>query len=409
MEIFRRGALALIVSAGLLCAGQAEARSDSGAGDKAWLPTWYASPAPSPNASAEIKDLTIREIVHTTAGGGAVRIRLSNLYGKAPLHIARAYLANRRGGAGVSGGVALRFKGGDGVTIAPGADVVSDPVTFAVKPRSDLAISLYVPDAIAATTHLQQRSAIYFAHGDVADRPELSASEGPRDTWASWLFLSEVEVSGSPDRHAVIAFGDSITDGLGIDGDSATSWPDRLYERLNAAHKSLAVINAGITGNRLTRPAQWGPFGEKGSTRFDRDVLEQPKAAAVIVLIGITDIGQSAKGRDDYASAEEIEVALTKLDERAHKRGLKIYLGTLTPFKGAKAGYSSEEKDALRRAVNGWIREQKVSDGFADFDKALDDPANAGQMRPAYDSGDHLHPNSNGARAIADAIPLTWF
>jgi len=396
---------AAAAAAALLAAGQAEARGE----DKAWLPTWYASPAPSPNASAEIKDLTIREIVHTTAGGGAVRIRLSNLYGKAPLHIAKAYVANRRDGAGVSGGVSLRFKGGEEVTIAPGADVVSDPVTFAVKPGSDLAISLYVPDAVAATTHLQQRSAIYFAHGDVADRPELSAGEGPKDTWASWLFLSEVEVSGSPDRHAVIAFGDSITDGLGIDGDSATSWPDRLYERLSAAHKSLAVINAGITGNRLTRPAQWGPFGEMGSTRFDRDVLEQPRAAAVIVLIGINDIGQSAKGRDDYASAEEIEAALTRLAERAHKRGLKIYLGTLTPFKGAKDGYYSEEKDVLRRAVNGWIRGQKVSDGVADFDKALDDPANAGQMRPAYDSGDHLHPNSKGARAIADAIPLTWF
>jgi lysophospholipase L1-like esterase len=338
-----------------------------------------------------------------------MRIRLSNVYGTAPLHIDQAYVANRGAGPAVSGGVKLRFHGGEDVTIAPGGEAISDPVNFQVKPRSDLAISLYVASAVASTAHLQQRSAIYFARGNVAGQPEISTGEGPKNIWASWLFLSAVEVSGSSDRHAIVAFGDSITDGLGVDGDKAASWPDRLYERLTAAHTSLAVINAGITGNRLTRPAQWPPFGEMGLIRFDRDVLAQPNVSAVIVLIGINDIGQSAKGQYDYASAEEIEAGLTKLVERAHQRGVKIYLGTLAPFKGAKDGYYTEEKEALRQAVNGWIRANRGGDGYADFDKALEDPNNKGQMRPDYDSGDHLHPSSKGAQAIADAIPQNWF
>lgn len=396
---------ALAVPVVVLAGGAVKAQTP----DKAWLPTWYASPSPSSDATAWIKDLTIREIVHTTAGGKALRIRLSNAYGTVPLHIDQAFVANRLGGANVSDSVRLRFAGTDDVTIAPGATVVSDPVEFAVKPESDLGISLYLADAVASTGHLQQRSAIYFARGNVAADPAITPGEGPKNTWSSWLFLSEVEVSGSHDTGAIVAFGDSITDGMAIDSDSATSWPDRLYDRLVKDHRPFSVINAGITGNRLTRPGQWGPFGDKGLDRFDRDVLALPNVAATIILIGINDIGQSARGHYDYVSAEDIEAGLAQLTARAHTRGLKVYLATLVPFRGAKDDYYTDDKDALRQAVNAWIRTNAEIDGFVDFDKALDDPANTGQMKLEYDSGDHLHPNSKGAKAMADAVSLDRF
>ncbi|MEW6598010.1 MAG: SGNH/GDSL hydrolase family protein [Pseudomonadota bacterium] len=375
-----------------------------------WLPSWYAAPAASSNETAPVKDLTLRQIVRVTAGGKQVRVTLSNAYGKAPLHINSAYVAAREDGATTKGpAVKLRFNGADDVTIAPGAFAVSDAVAFAVKQQSDLAVSLYVAEGVAATGHLTQRSAIYFAKGDVAAEAHLNAGAGPDGTWGSNLFVTEVEVSGSSDKGLVVAYGDSITDGMNVAGDAGRTWPDRLYERLHADHRPLAVINAGLSGNRLTRPPQWAPFGEMGVSRFDRDALNQPNLRHVIVMLGINDIGQTKPGAWDYAPAEEIEKGLAQLIERAHAKQVKLYLATLAPFRGAKDGYFTEDKEKLRQAVNAWIRTDSKADGVADFDKALDDPAHPGQLKPADDSGDHLHPNANGAADMADAIPLAWF
>lgn len=372
----------------------------------AWLPTWYAAPAPTPDQRAEYQDLTIRQVVHITAGGQAVRITLSNAYGAAPLHVDAASLAHRVAGAETDTPVALTFGGAPDATIAPGASVISDAANFAAAPQSDLAVSLHVAQGVLSTGHFLQRSAIYFAQGNVTAATPLSPGNGPASNVASNLVLSRVDVAGGVETGLIVAFGDSITDGFAVKGDAGLTWPDRFYDRLKAGKRKLAIINAGITGNRLTRPPQWAPFGDMGLKRFDRDVLEQPGLRDVIAMIGINDIGQSAIGRWDYASAEDIENGLSQLIDRAHARQVRIYLATLTPFRGAKDGYYTDDKEAIRQQVNAWIRKNDKADGIADFDKALDDPASSGQMNPVDDSGDHLHPNANGAAAMANAVPL---
>jgi len=402
----------LIPSAALLFAftSQAALADRANAG---WTPTWYASPEPSPNAKASLNNQTVRQIVHVSAGGKQVRIRLSNAFGSTPLHINTVSIARRAAGSAVQTGSIrqLRFSGHADVTVAPGAYALSDPLDFEVAAATDLAISLYVsgPTPIA-TTHLTQRNAIYFSDGDTTSSETITQTNPDTGTWASWLWLSEVEVSGAPVDGAVIAFGDSITDGLALPADSNSDWPSVLGAHLRKAGKRLSVVNAGITGNRLLHNGQWAPFGIAGLARFDNDVLAQPNAKAVIVFLGINDIGQAKPGSSEFVTAVDIQNGLAQLAERAHEKGLKIYAVTLAPFKDATAdNYYSVEKDAMRQAVNAWIRSSRRFDGVADAAKALDDPKNPGRMLPAYDSGDHLHPSAAGAAAIAATIPLAWF
>ena len=378
-----------------------------------WVPTWYASPEPSPNAKALLNNQTVRQIVHVSAGGKRVRIRLSNAFGGAPLHIDAVSIARRAAGSAVQAGSIrqLRFAGHADVTVAPGAYALSDALDFDVAAASDLAISLHVPGPTPiTTTHLTQRNAIYFSDGDTTSSETITRTNPDTGTWASWLWLSEVEVSGAATDGAVIAFGDSITDGLNLPGDSNSDWPSVLGAHLRKAGMKLSIVNDGITGNRLLHEGQWGPFGIAGLARFDSDVLAQPNAKAVILFLGINDIGQAKPGSSEFVTPVEIENGLAQLAERAHDKGLKAYAVTLAPFRDATAdGYYSEEKDAMRQAVNAWIRTSHLFDGVADAAKALDDPKNPGRMLPAYDSGDHLHPSAAGAAAIAATIPLAWF
>ncbi|MEO7689587.1 MAG: SGNH/GDSL hydrolase family protein [Sphingomonas sp.] len=402
----------LISSAALLFAVTSQVAL-AGQIDAGWIPTWYASPEPSPNGKASLDKQTVRQIVHVSAGGKKVRIRLSNAFGSTPLHIDTVSIARRAAGSAVQAGSIrqLRFSGHADVTVAPGAYALSDPLDFDVADATDLAISLYVsgPTPIA-TTHLTQRNAIYFSDGDATSSETITETHPDTGTWASWLWLSEVEVSGAPVDGVVVAFGDSITDGLNLPGDSNSDWPSVLGNHLRKAGVRLSVVNAGITGNRLLHDGQWPPFGTAGVTRFDSDVLAQPNVKAVIIFLGINDIGQASAGSSEFVSAADIENGLAQLAGRAHKKGLKVYAATLAPFRDATAEhYYSADKEAMRQAVNGWIRSSRLFDGVADVSSALDDPKNPGRMLPAYDSGDHLHPSAAGAAAIAATIPLAWF
>ena len=379
-----------------------------------WTPTWYASPEPSGGAALVLNHQTIRQIVHVSAGGRYVRVRLSNAYGTTPLHLDAVGIALRDRADKIrpASSVRLTFQGSGDVTIAPGAYAISDPIAFDLPPQADLAVSTYVSGPVAASSaHLVQRSAVYLANGDAIGAPTLPMSASHTSPNRPWVWVDEVEVAASPARLAVVAFGDSITDGVGPGADSDATWPDVLYGRLRAAGVELSVINGGISGNRLLHSGSWAPFGAAALARFDSDVLAQPSVGAVIVLIGINDIGQVRNSGDaDFVSAEEIERGLGQLAERAHEKGLKLYVGTLTPFKACIIpGYYSELKEQERQAVNAWIRSSSVFDGVADFDKALEDPAAPGQMLPLYDSGDHLHPSAAGDTAIAEAVPLKWF
>ena len=408
MGFGRTSAIAAIITAVLASAAQAAPATS-------WLPAWYASPEPAGGeAAAVLKDTTLRQIVRVTTGGHEIRLRLSNAYGAEPLHLDDIHVARRDTGARIdpASDRTVMFGGKSGVTIAPGAYVLSDPIALDVTADSALAISVYAAGPARMTTlHDIQRDALYAASGDQAATAALPETKADIGLGSAFPWLSEVEVSGGSDTATLITFGDSITDGFGIDRDKGGTWPEILGRRLHAAGIPLSVANAGLSGNRLLHNGQWARFGDAGLARFDRDVLAQPNAAAVIVLIGINDLGHAgAAGSPEYESADDMIAGLSQLAARAHERGLRAYVATLTPFVGTVfANYYSDEKEARRQAINAWIRHQTVFDGVIDFDKVLDDPAAPGHLPATFDHGDHLHPSMAGLAAMADAVPLDLF
>jgi lysophospholipase L1-like esterase len=353
-------------------------------------------------------------------------VRLSNEYGEQPLVVGEARVARRPAGATGSEIVTatdrrLTFGGRASFTVPPGAPALSDPVPLTVPALSDLVVSLYLPERTpAATVHGSAFQRNFLAAGNATRAASLT---GATET-TSWHFLSGVSVAGSPRAATVVAFGDSITDGAITTVDANHRWPDFLARRLQADRslRHLGVLNKGIGGNRLlyhgaTRPGTpfegIGPlFGDSALSRFDRDVLAQPGAGHVVVLLGINDIGQptSIAPPAEEVSVDDLLFGYRQLIARAHERGLRIYGATLTPFQDTTIeGYYTPANEAKRLAVNRWIRTSGEWDGVIDFDRAVRDPAQPLRMLPAYDSGDHLHPNDAGMRAMADAIPLRLF
>lgn len=401
---------AVLLAAAMLMAAPLHAAH--AAQKESWIPTWYAAPEPSAS-DAQLTNTTLRQIVRVSAGGNKVRLRLSNAYGRDPLKLDAIHIARRETGNRIDTATdtAVTFGGRTGVSIAPGAYVLSDPIALTVSDHADLAVSLYAAGTVPLTTvHDIQRAILYAAPGNAASAAELSpAADFGIGRAAPWI--SEVEVSGADEKAALVAFGDSITDGFGITPDSGGTWPHILSRRLDDAKIPLSVINAGISGNRLLNHGTWARFGTGGLARFDRDVLAQPNVAGVIILLGINDLGHAqGPGSAQYATAEDMIEGLRQVVDRARARGLRVYAGTLLPFKDTVFnGYYSDEKETRRLAINAWIRTSGAFDGVFDFDKATEDPARPGYLLPAYDVGDHLHPNDAGAKAMADAIPVEAF
>jgi lysophospholipase L1-like esterase len=401
----RRRSLAIIAAtilglAGLAVATAAPAKDGNIA--RHWSGTWAASPQAA-GIPPEFGGQTIRQIVHASIGGTQVRVRLSNAYGTSPLHIGAARVGLRSTGASIAAGSdrVLTFSGSASTTIPAGALAISDAVDLRVPDRADLAVSLWIPgNQFAATEHTLGLQTTYVSpEGDFSGADTLPTAT----TTASYYYLAGVDVGSSIPSVAIVTLGDSITDGMHSTPDANRRWPDRLAERLRS-HKGghrIAVLNAGISGNRILHDKT----GTNASARLDRDVLVQSGARYLIVLEGINDIGIP----EGYA-AEEIIAGHHQIIERAHAMGLKVYGGTLTPFQAFLPGiYYSAENEATRQVVNQWIRTSKAYDAVIDFDRALRDPKNPAAMLPAYDSGDHLHPNDAGYQAMADAVDLSLF
>ena len=376
--------------------------------DAHWVAAWNAA---MDSPGLRLSDQTVRQIARVSIGGSSLRVRLSNLHGDGPVALGPVHVALRAEGSSIVAGSdrELRFGGKPTVTIAKGASALSDAVTFEVKPLQELAISLYVPAVTApgpATLHNAGLASAYLTeHGDATASTSFPGTE----VNGSRFFLSGIDVGGPAERHAVVAFGDSITDGVGAKPDTYERWPDYLAVRLRAdpALAAVAVVNAGIGGNRVLNDN----FGPSAQARFDRDALDQPGARWIVLLEGINDIGgsgQPSTPKDDV-SAEQIIDGMKSLITRAHAKGVKIYGATLTPFNGANWPYHSSRNEQKRQAVNAWIRGGGAFDGVADFDKAIQDPAHPDRMLSAYDSGDHLHPNGAGFEAMAKAVDLKWF
>lgn len=386
----------------------AEASATGAPSASGWMPSWYASPAPAVGTPILLNDKTVREIVRLTAGGDAIRLRLSNAYGTIPLRLDQVSVGQRQDGNRIKPGsiVKVTFGGHPDVTIAPGAYMESDPVAIPAAPDTELAVSIHATDASMATVHLQRKAA-YLAAGDyTGDEAFPGAPTESKLGFMPWL--SEVLVAGTATKGVIVAFGDSITDASGQKADVTESWPDLFHVRLGQAGITLGVANAGISGNRLLHDGLYPIAGAAGLARFDRDVLAQPNVRAVIMLIGINDLGQVGDDAPDAVTAQALEEGYAQLAMRAHERGLKIYAATITPFKGA-ANYYSAVKETKRLAVNAWLRSCDLFDGVIDFEKAVGDPQNPDQLLPSFDGGDHLHPNAEGNKAMAAAIPLNWF
>jgi lysophospholipase L1-like esterase len=389
-----------------------------------WVTTWAASPAryvtnaPAISVKALLTpppEQTIRNIVHVSLGGEKIRVRISNALSAEPLIVPSAYVALRTNDDAIDSATsrALTFSGNSSITIPPGADALSDPVALHMPAKSDLAVSLFTRGRTGTgTLHPLALQTSYAVAGDQAASASLNAPE----KIPSWPFLSEVEVAAPENSSAVIAFGDSITDGALSKTDTNLRWPDDLFTRLTDAHLVIGVGNAGIAGNRLLHDGEggFGPaFGPSALSRFDRDVLALAGVRYMIVLLGINDIGQpgtNGVSADSAVSAEAIEGALRQLVERAHVHGIRVMGATLLPFANTKSpDYFSEEKEKKREAVNQWILSSGIFDAVADFDAATRDPEHPHQFREEFNGGDSLHPSAAGLQAMADSIPLDFF
>jgi len=379
--------------------------------NKGWVASWQGTPTPggtfySPGCPSDVglTNQTVRNVVHLSAGGDAIRIRLSNHDGANPLPVGAATVALAGTGAATTGSVyPLSFSGSPSILIAAGGEALSDPVPLHVNALANLAVSAYLPGSTGlATQHYFAAQDNYLAAGDQTG----STVAVPFSTKIScWMFVSEVDVSASPHLNGtLVAFGDSITDGYLSTTNANRRYPDDLAAALAARHgHTLAVVNAGIIGNELLTIRPQLQFGYAAPARFSRDVLNQPDARAVIVLEGINDIG------DKSAKAEDLIPVYEQLIIAAHDAGLKIYGGTLLPFAGSNGVYGGDygtaAGEAERQKVNAWIRTSGAFDGVIDFDKATRDPSDPTRLLPAYDA-DHLHPNDAGYQAMANAVPI---
>ena len=363
-------------------------------------------------AKLVFENQTLREIVHTSIGSNTVRVRLSNAYGKQTVEIGAAHIALRAKGPEIvaASDHALTFGGRPTVSIPPNALVLSDPVKLDVPPAGDLAISLFLPKAVTgAGIHYSAQQTSYIAPGNATNTPTLSDAT----TMTSWVFLTGVDVLAPESASAVVAFGDSITDGARSTVDANHRWPNILADRLQHSNKKVAVLDAGIGGNRILHDATSNVrFGVNALARFDRDVLAQPGVKYVIVLEGINDLGHAGTSapESETVSSDDLIAAMRQMIERAHEKGLKIFGATLTPFEGTSfPGYFTPEKEVKRKALNEWIRTGGAFDGVIDFEKAVRDPQNPNRMLAAYDGGDHLHPGDAGYQAMGAAIDLKLF
>jgi len=353
---------------------------------------------------------TIRNVVFTSVGGTMVRVRFTNAFGTVPLEIGRAAIGPAGGGGppAVGTSVPLAFDGRPSVLIPPGGEVVSDPAPLAVRALQALAVSVFLPGPTGpATEHAVARQVNYVADGNHSLDGSGSAFTA-QDT--SWFFIDGVDVlSRAASAGTIVALGDSITDGVGSRTGADARWPNDLARRLDASGQAaIGVVDEGIAGNRvLSDPPCCGP---SAVARFQTDVAERSGAREVILLEGINDIGQARSDGPLTAphadvSAAEIIAGDEELIRDAHAAGLQIIGATLTPF--GKSVHWTAAGELKRAQVNNWILTSGAFDGVIEFAKAVADPADPQMLDPAYDSGDHIHPNDAGYLAMANAINLT--
>ncbi|MBO9670863.1 MAG: SGNH/GDSL hydrolase family protein [Sphingobium sp.] len=369
----------------------------------AWASSQYVAEGDNALPAETYKNRTLREIVRTTLPGTALRVRLSNAFGTMPLTIGGGSVARSpdNKSAAVASLRPLTFNGARAVTIPAGADMLSDPVTLATPAFTDIAVSIHYTAAPSVQTgHPGSRATSYLAPGNQVDAPILTDAA----TADRWFNLSAIEVQNCGAKPVIVALGDSITDGRGSTTNGNDRWPDVLARRLNG---QAAIINRGIGGNRLLLDG----LGPNALARLERDVLSVPGITHLIVLEGINDLGTSTRDAPMDEAGHKALVAqmigaYRQIVERARAHGIKVIGGTIMPFMGFAGYHPDAANEADRQAVNTWIRAPGNFDAVVDFDAVMLDPAHPDRLNPAYDVGDHLHPNPAGYKAMGKAVPV---
>ena len=384
-----------------------------------WVTTWTTalqlSARPSPpqrrqgpeasNLPETFADQTIRMIARVSLGGRRVRVELSNMTNAQPQEIGSAHIALHKGAGEIVDGTdrPLTFGGGTSFTIPPGVLVVSDPVDLEVAPLSDLAVSIYLPhDTGAPTSHMIGLHTAYISKGDVAG---LRSMPDPTTMFA-YAWLSGIDVVAPSDAFAIVALGDSITDGYATTRDADQAWPTLLAKRLSAnkATQHAAVVNQGISGNQVLRDGA----GLSALARLDRDVLGRPGVKWVILLEGINDI--NIRGRADGPNAltsEELIWGYGQVIARCRANGIRVMGATIMPEEGVPT--ASERGEEIRQTVNRWIRAKGNFDAVVDFDAVVRDYERPVRVKQEFDPGDHIHPNDLGNHAMAEAFDVGFF
>ncbi|WP_280300004.1 GDSL-type esterase/lipase family protein [Nocardia neocaledoniensis] len=349
--------------------------------------------------SREFGDETVRHVIHLVGGGDALRVRLTNRYGTAPLRIGSARIARRKEGSALVADTdhAITAGGAATFTIDPGAELVSDPIDLAVTAGEDLLLSLYLPTATGLATFAHQPGEIaYLVDGEHTADVELpDAQELPFR-----FFVTGIDVLVTDAPPIAVAFGDSWFEGVG----TTLSANRRSVDVLNSRLTRGWVVNNGIAGNRLTAEQ----IGESGLGRFDSEALAVPGVTDVLVNFGINDLILGAMGGQPSATAAELIAGFTELADRAHAAGLRIHAATIGPYAGCVyPGMPLLETQPTRHAVNEWLRTTEVFDSVFDVDRAVADPRRPDYIRPEFDSGDGMHLNDAGAAAMAATVDLT--
>jgi lysophospholipase L1-like esterase len=399
------------VSSGGTCFAQ------SAAAQPVWVASWGTSQQiPEPQnvlPPGALRDATLRQIVHLSVGGTALRVHLSNVFGTAPLHFTSVHIARplATDGPAIDPATdkALTFAGASDVIVPAGAEFVSDPVTESVAPLSNLAITFHLDDPPAPETgHPGSRATSYYVPGDQVAAAAF-ANPGSVDHWYQ---LTAIDVLAPAGAAAIAVLGDSITDGHGSTTNGNDRWTDALAARLlqNPATRTVGVSNQGSGGNHVLIDGA----GPSALSRVDRDVLAPAAVRWVIVFEGINDLGGLSRmgdvpAADHTALVERLIGAYQQILVRAHAHGLRVYGATITPDSGSDYYHPGPANEADRQAVNAWIRAAGHFDAVIDFDAVVRDPRQPDRLLPAFDCGDHLHPSPAGYRAMANAIPLSLF
>ncbi|KAH8601758.1 SGNH hydrolase-type esterase domain-containing protein [Bisporella sp. PMI_857] len=386
-----------------------------------WVDTWTSMPqlvepdnlppAPFKTSSAVFNDATVRQTLHMSIGGDRIRFQISNTFGTSDLPITAASVANPAGGkAGVNGIdaspiVGLTFNGAASITIPRGTVAYSDPVDFAIKPQTNIAVTLYLAKGQSGnsiTGHPGSRTTIWMQAGN-----RVNATTVPGTSVKHWYFLSGVEVWAPKETSSFIILGDSITDGRGSSDDGNNRWPDLVLAKMQKSSlTNIGVNNQAAGGNRVLADG----LGPSLISRYKRDAITQAGVKYVMIFEGVNDIGTAGTDSGTQTNiGNQLISAFTQIAADAKKAGIAVFAATITPFSGSGQSYSNPTREATRQKVNTWIKTSGTFDAVVDFDQILRDPSTPSQLASKYNGGDYLHPNVAGYQALADAFPLDIF